>query len=387
MPQFAIHRAEKLTSWASLKRVGRHNHRLGDIPNADPEKRSLNETLIGSDDVQADVRSKLIAAGLDPKKLRKNGVLAVELLFTASPEYFRTGGQLYGDYDPVKLEAWKEATMHHLVKQWGPERIASAVLHLDEATPHVQAVIVPIDTTPRKKGSSVRLNAAKWLDGTPRLQALQDAYHADVEHLGLERGVRGSKARHKPVRRAYAEYAGEIAAARLLRIEAEKDRAAAAREREAATRHRLEAARERAEEGEARDRALTAEKAFQASQKRAEGLVRGAQAIGTGTILDGIYAPSGEKIFVWRGDMSDSDKGVITDWIGKDSLGDVWRLARSVAGHIREAVTEAMAPVMLLVQRAEDLRSRLDKKTQTEVSDLALQVIRANARGNADQQK
>lgn len=378
MPKFAIHRAEKLTSWASLKRVGRHNHRLGDIPNADPEKLSMNELLAGTDDVQADVRAKIIAAGLEPAKLRKNGVIAVELLFTASPEFFRSDGQDYGEYDQARLDAWKRATLDHLDKRWGPDRVANAILHLDEATPHIQAVIVPIDTTPRKKGSSVRLNAAKWFDGTPRLQALQDQYHADVEHLGLERGIRGSKAKHKPVRRAYAEYAGEIASAKQLRIEAEKDRAAAAREREAATRHRLEAARERAEEGEARDRALAAEKAFQASQKRAEGLVRGAQAIGTGTILDGIYAPSGEKIFVWRGDMSESDKGVITDWIGKESLGDVWRLARSVAGHIREAVTEAMAPVMLLVQRAEDIRSSLDKKTRTEVTELALQVIKAN---------
>lgn len=376
MPQFAIHRAEKLTGWASLRRVGRHNHRLGEIPNADPEKRSMNELLTGTNDVQADVRAKITAAGLDLAKLRKNGVIAVELLFTASPEFFRPGDQGYGEYDQGRLDAWKRATLDHLAKRWGPDRIANAILHLDEATPHIQAVIVPIDTTPRKKGSSVRLNAARWLDGTPRLQALQDAYHEDVAHLGLERGLRGSKAKHRPVRRAYAEYAGEIAAAKELRIEAERDREAAVREREVATKHRLEAARELAEASAARDRALAAENASQATQTRAEGLVRGAQAIATGTILDGIQAPSGEKGFVWREGMSDSDKRVIKDWIGKEALGDVWDLARTVAGHIREAVTEAMAPVLLLVQRAEELRTRLDRKTRSEVDDLAIQIIK-----------
>lgn len=146
-----IHRAEKLTSWASLKRLGRHNHRLGEIPNADPEKLSMNQLLVGSDDVQADVRAKITAAGLDPAKLRKNGVIAVELLFSASPEFFRPNGQGYGEYDQVRLDAWKKATLQHLAEKWGSDRVANAVLHLDEATPHIQAVIVPIDTTPRKK--------------------------------------------------------------------------------------------------------------------------------------------------------------------------------------------------------------------------------------------
>lgn len=136
----------------------------------------------------------------------------------------------------------------------------------------------------------MRLNAARWFDGTPRLQALQDQYHADVEHLGLERGLKGSKAKHKPVRRAYAEYAGEIASAKQLRIDAELDRSAAALERELA-------AKERAEAIEARNRALASEKSSLVAQERSEGLLRGAQAIRSGAILDGIHMPLAKRDF------------------------------------------------------------------------------------------
>lgn len=70
---------------------------------------------------------------------------------------------------------------------------------------------------------------------------------------------------------------------------------------------------------------------------------------------------------------------MITEWIGKDSLEDVWDLARTVADHIREATSRAMAPVLLLVQRAEELKTRLDKKTRSEVENLAIQIIKTGA--------
>lgn len=375
MPQFAIHRAEKLTSWASLKRVGRHNHRLGEIPNAVPEKGPLNEVLAGSDDVQADVRAKITAAGLDPAKLRKNGVIAVELLFSASPEFFRPGGQGYGEYDQGRLDTWKQATLDHLAKRWGPDRVANAILHLDEATPHIQAVIVPIDTTPRKKGASVRLNAAKWFDGTPRLQALQDAYFEDVRHLGLERGIRGSKAQHKPVRRAYAEYADEIAKAKQLRIEAERDRAAAAKEREAAGKDRAKAQKALADAVKLRKRAETAEKSMTA---RSSGLLRGAEVIGAGVILDGVRDDqTGKKHFVWAESMSKQECKTILAWIGAEAHHEVWLLAQDVADRVRKA----LAPVVALVDRAEAMNGRLDAKLREEKDSISVALNKHRGRG------
>jgi hypothetical protein len=93
MPEFAIHRMQKLKSFAVLRQVSEHNHRLIDTPNADPERQANNQVLFGTTDVEADVKSKIQAAGLDPTKTRKNGVIAVELLYSASPEYFRPDDQ------------------------------------------------------------------------------------------------------------------------------------------------------------------------------------------------------------------------------------------------------------------------------------------------------
>jgi hypothetical protein len=95
MPEFAIHRMQKLKSFAVLRQVAGHNHRLVDTPNADPDRQADNQVLVGTTDVEADVRSRIEAAGLNPAKLRKNGVIAVELLYSASPEYFRPNGEGY----------------------------------------------------------------------------------------------------------------------------------------------------------------------------------------------------------------------------------------------------------------------------------------------------
>ena len=81
---------------------------------------------------------------------------------------------------------------------------------MDEQTPHLHVTVVPIVTTERKKKAS-ESNAKKRYrtkpkDG-PRLSAndimtrenlvrFQDTYAEAMERFGLERGIRGSEARH-----------------------------------------------------------------------------------------------------------------------------------------------------------------------------------------------
>ena len=64
---------------------------------------------------------------------------------SASPVYFRPDNpEQYGHYDPARLEPWLDASMSWLQKKYG-DRLISAVLHLDEATPHLQFLILPLD--------------------------------------------------------------------------------------------------------------------------------------------------------------------------------------------------------------------------------------------------
>ena len=85
-----------------------------------------------------------------------------------------------------------------------------AVLHMDEHTPHIHATVVPIVTgerrkakkkqtegkrTYRKKADAVRL-CADDLMSRERLVAYHDSYAKAMAKYGLQRGIRGSEARH-----------------------------------------------------------------------------------------------------------------------------------------------------------------------------------------------
>ncbi len=248
MGPFAILRIAKVKSWGELRTHGGHNLRLaGHAPaNADPERGI--ELLVGSRDVVADVRGRMLGAGLDPDRQRKGAVLAVEVLLTASPEFFRPGrAHEAGSWDAARFEAWRDASLAFLRAEAG-RNLANCVAHLDESTPHIAATLSVIDDSPRRRGPRIRLNAARWFDGAAKLSRLQDAYAAAMAPLGLERGVKGSNARHEDIRRRYSTMKSEAEAASRAatlaaltlgdaargRAEAAADRAAVAAERERA---------------------------------------------------------------------------------------------------------------------------------------------------------
>jgi hypothetical protein len=89
--------------------------------------------------------------------------------------------------------------MAWLRETYGERNVVAAVLHRDELTPHIQALVVPID-------DNGRLNARGYIGGERgRLAELQDSYHEAVGRLGLARGVRGSVADHQTVKEYYTK--------------------------------------------------------------------------------------------------------------------------------------------------------------------------------------
>ena len=129
--------------------------------------------------------------------IRKNAVLAVEILLTASPEYFRPEEpSRAGYYELEKLEEWQQQVRSWLDNEYG-DRIVRAELHLDESTPHVHAYLVPLD----ERG---KLNCRGIFGGREKMSRFQDSYAAAMSPLGLERGVKGSKAKHTKIKQYYA---------------------------------------------------------------------------------------------------------------------------------------------------------------------------------------
>ncbi len=183
---FAIIRVSKVKSLGSLRGLSRHHLRQSQTENADPLK-SIR-VLVGGDPF-------LEVTSRHPPKVRKNAVLAVEHLLTASPEYFRDPDhQGPGEYDQERMEAWAEKALLFLKDRYR-DNLASAVLHLDESTPHIQAMVVP-------RRSDGKLDAAH-LFNPDSLTDLQDRYADAMKQLGLRRGVQGSPAKHERIKVHY----------------------------------------------------------------------------------------------------------------------------------------------------------------------------------------
>lgn len=192
---YAIYRTAKIKTAAQVAASANHMTRAVDTPNADPDRAHLNRVLIGGDDPAADVMRLVPAMDQrdpDTDKLlrRSNSVLAIEILITTSPEWWDTAS------DTQKAE-WESTSMEWLKSEYGEANVAHLRLHGDETTPHLTGYIVPLDP------DTGALNCRRWLGERQQLRDQQTAYAASVEHLGLQRGVRGSTATHEAVKRVY----------------------------------------------------------------------------------------------------------------------------------------------------------------------------------------
>jgi hypothetical protein len=205
---FAIVRTAKLKTAGNLGGLNNHLERKMEVPNADQELSHLNRRKAGTGDLAKDVATRLQAAGIE--KPRKNAVLAIEHLMTASPEAFPfrkaktpsgspvAYGLVGAKEDTARWQAFEKNCIKWLKERYGVANVVNFTVHLDEQTPHIHAVVVPLDA----KG---KLNCRHYLGGREKLRDLQDSFAAAHQGIGLERGVQGSKAHHTTVKQFYGQ--------------------------------------------------------------------------------------------------------------------------------------------------------------------------------------
>jgi len=203
---YAVMRFAKLKTMGQVGALGRHNERERETRNADEARRGDNVRLAGTGDWCADVQARLDTV----PTVRANAVLALEYVMTASKEF-------YADADRDKLATWTERSMVWLRERFGAENVVAAVLHKDELTPHIQAVVVPIT-------EAGRLSATHYVDGAEKLHEMQTSYARAVEDLGLVRGVQGSVATHQTVQEYYAKIQEPTPAPEIVRQHLEVER-------------------------------------------------------------------------------------------------------------------------------------------------------------------
>ena len=193
-PTFTVLRIQKLKTWGAVAGAGKHNQRERETPNADVTKGEGNEYIIGSPGMD---NVAVVKEAIGTQLIRKNAVLGVEMLLSASPGYFRPDNpELAGAYDKDRLQSWKQSTMEWLNEKYG-RRVVSAILHLDEATPHIHALLVPLD-------GNGKLNCRALFGGTRHtLSQLQTEYGNAVAALGISRGIENSRATHQKVSQFY----------------------------------------------------------------------------------------------------------------------------------------------------------------------------------------
>ena len=192
----------------SCNAIARHIERSTQPDNAHPELRHLNrEDFIrypeGVGGLGEAIRYRLDHAGLT-RKIGKNQVLALNVLLTSDGEALRRLA------DEGRLDEWAETSIRWAKQTFGEDNVVGAHLHMDEQTPHLHVTVVPIVTTERKRKASEARATKRYRTkpkNGPRLSAddimtrenltrFQDTYAEAMARFGLERGIRGSEARH-----------------------------------------------------------------------------------------------------------------------------------------------------------------------------------------------
>ena len=149
----------------------RHTERKQYTPNANLNIK--NRILVGSKNITQDAEEYL-----KDVKLRKNSVLARDLLLTASPEFFR-------NISEETFERWVDKNIEWLQEQFG-ENLRYCCLHLDETTPHFSALIIPKFWNEKKQ--SYILSNTKYFDGKNKMIGWQDKYAKAMQEFELKRG-------------------------------------------------------------------------------------------------------------------------------------------------------------------------------------------------------
>jgi Plasmid recombination enzyme len=197
MPGKAIFRISKLKSFGAFAGAEHHNNRSRETKNADADRTKDNFVFLGEGEGEL---ATLARERIGDQTIRKNAVLGIDVFISASPEYFRPDDPSnVGYWESDRVAQWVEANTAFLKQEFGEERILRAECHLDESTPHIHAVVIPL--TDKGKLSYRQLYGGKRSE----LSALQDRAWEAVEHLGLERGMKGSQAEHREIKDWYAE--------------------------------------------------------------------------------------------------------------------------------------------------------------------------------------
>ena len=180
--QYAILRFAKYKG-PEIGHIESHNERTKEKyasnPDVDTARSHLNFHLVTPQrKYRAEAEKQIAEAGC---RTRSDSVRVVETLVTASPEFFK--GKKKGE-----IKAYFQEALDFIREHQDPKTIISAVVHMDEKTPHMHLCFVPLT-------ADKRLSAKEIVGNKKKLTQWQDRFweHMVKKYPDLERGESASE--------------------------------------------------------------------------------------------------------------------------------------------------------------------------------------------------
>ena len=214
---YAIFRSEPIYKINDLAQIGSHNKREKKAYKSNPDIKleltkdnielvPLTEKYVEgfynlTKEYRKEHEEKMKNEREDRKKTfkqmldRSNNVIADELLFTATNEFFN-------NMTKEDIKEWADTCMEFVYNDLGykKEQVLHATVHMDEKPPHIHCVVVPLVKKYDKRTNSERYTISKkqYIRDKIHLSELQDKYHKRLTDKGydLERGIKGSDSKH-----------------------------------------------------------------------------------------------------------------------------------------------------------------------------------------------
>ena len=180
--QYAILRFAKYKG-PEIGHIEAHNERTKEKytsnPDVDTSRSHLNFHLVTPErKYRAEAEKQIAAAGC---RTRSDSVRVVEALVTASPEFFK-------DKKKSDIKVYFTEALDFIQKYQSKDTIISAVVHMDEKTPHMHLCFVPLT-------ADKRLSAKDIVGNKKKLTWWQDEFwkHMVNKYPDLERGESASE--------------------------------------------------------------------------------------------------------------------------------------------------------------------------------------------------
>ena len=218
---YAIFRVEPINKLSDLAQIGSHNKRekkaYKSNPDIDITKTKNNIDIIPLSEkyikgfynltkeykkehdkrmeTMRDDRKKTFKQMLDDS----NNVVADELLFTSDNDFFK-------GMSKKEIRKWADTCMEFVYNDLGykKEQILHATIHMDEKTPHLHCVVVPLIRKFDKRTNTEKWTISKkqYIRDKNHLSELQDKYYERLINNGfkLERGIKNSDNEHISVK-------------------------------------------------------------------------------------------------------------------------------------------------------------------------------------------